>query len=480
MTSKTLYWYDFETFGKNAKRDRASQFAGVRTDEDLNIIGEPLLIYCRPSPDFLPAPMACYITGITPQKALAEGVSEDEFIRRILAELSEPGTCGVGYNSVRFDDELARQLLYRNFHDPYEREYKNGNSRWDLIDVVRLCAAVRPEGINWPLREDGQRSFKLDQLTVANGIEHGAAHDALADVIATIEMAKLLRRAQPRLYDFAYQQRSKAAVRAQFDLRTNQPVLHVSMAYPAAQGCLSVVMPLCVHPTNSNALIVCDLRTDPAVWLDLSAQEIAARLYKKRADREEGEEAIPLQSLATNKCPVIAPLNVLNDKQAREYGLQAELWQRHFEKIKSDPRASVLASQAFAGDSDISESDPDFMIYSGFFGEADKKLMSTIRRTPAADLGRLDMPFRDARLQEMLFRYRARNWPDTLSEAEAKRWREFCLTRTETADVLADFEAGLAEVEALGGSEAQTLVAELRDYQSSLSQQAIPTALPSK
>ena len=221
MAAKSIYWYDFETFGKDAKRGRASQFAGIRTDEDLNIIGEPLLLYCKPSPDFLPEPMACYITGILPQKAAAEGLCEREFIERILAEFSEPGTCVAGYNSLRFDDEMTRQLLYRNFHDPYEREYKNGNSRWDLIDVVRLCAGVRPDGINWPLREDGSRSFRLDQLTVANGIEHGAAHDALADVIATIEMAKLLRKAQPKLYDYAYGLRSKAAVRAQFDLVTH-------------------------------------------------------------------------------------------------------------------------------------------------------------------------------------------------------------------------------------------------------------------
>ncbi len=469
MASKSLYWYDFETFGKNPKRDRASQFAGIRTDEELNIIGEPLLIYCKPSADFLPEPMACYITGITPQKALAEGVSEEEFTRRILAELSEPGTCGVGYNSVRFDDEMMRQLLYRNFHDPYEREYKNGNSRWDLIDVVRLCAAVRPEGINWPRRDDGQRSFKLDQLTVANGIEHGAAHDALADVIATIEVAKLLRKAQPRLYDFAYKQRGKAAVRAQFDLVSKQPVLHVSMAYPASQGCLSVVMPLCVHPTNNNSLIVCDLRSDPSEWLGLTAQEIAARLYKKRADRAEGEESIPLQAIATNKCPVIAPLSVLSESLATEYGLQAERWQRHFELISSSPQASALASEAFAGDNDSSEEDPDYMIYSGFFGDADKKLMSTIRRTSATDLGRLDMPFRDARLQEMLFRYRARNWPETLSGEELQRWQEFCRDRTQASEAIANFEAGLTEVEEIGGVEGQTLVAELRDYQRSLS-----------
>ena len=151
MSDKSIYWYDFETFGKDPRRNRASQFAGIRTDEDLNIISEPLVFYCTPADDFLPDPMACLITGISPQKALADGVCEMEFIKRIHEEFSQPGTCVAGYNSIRFDDELTRQLLYRNFYDPYEREWKNGNSRWDIIDMARLCAATRPEGIVWPL-----------------------------------------------------------------------------------------------------------------------------------------------------------------------------------------------------------------------------------------------------------------------------------------------------------------------------------------
>ena len=192
MTS-SIYWYDFETFGRDPRRDRASQFAGIRTDEDLNIIGEPLVMYCKPADDFLPSPMACLITGISPQKALAEGIPEAEFIKKIHTEFAAPATCVAGYNSIRFDDEVTRQLLYRNFYDPYEREWKNGNSRWDIIDMVRLMAATRPEGVSWPKKKDGSNSFRLEELTAANGIQHADAHDALSDVIATIEMAKRIK-----------------------------------------------------------------------------------------------------------------------------------------------------------------------------------------------------------------------------------------------------------------------------------------------
>ncbi|MBT3411535.1 MAG: exodeoxyribonuclease I, partial [Halieaceae bacterium] len=207
MSDTTFYWHDYETFGADPSRDRPVQFAGLRTDADLNPIGEPLVIYSRPANDFLPHPQACLVTGITPQKALAEGLPEAEFIRLIHAELAAPGTCGVGYNSLRFDDEVSRYTLYRNFYDPYGREWQNGNSRWDIIDMVRACYALRPEGIEWPLREDGQPSFRLEALTAANGIAHEAAHDALSDVHATIAMARLIKTKQPRLYDYVLKHR---------------------------------------------------------------------------------------------------------------------------------------------------------------------------------------------------------------------------------------------------------------------------------
>lgn len=106
--STTLYWHDYETSGTDPRRDRPMQFAGLRTDEDLNVVGEPLSLYCRLADDVLPQPDACLVTGLTPARVNREGVAEAEFIGRIVAELGRPGTCGVGYNSLRFDDEVTR------------------------------------------------------------------------------------------------------------------------------------------------------------------------------------------------------------------------------------------------------------------------------------------------------------------------------------------------------------------------------------
>lgn len=446
---QTFYWYDFETFGVDPRRDRASQFAGIRTDAQLNIIGEPLVIYCKPANDFLPSPMACLITGISPQKALAEGLIEAEFIRQIQHEFSEPETCVVGYNSIRFDDEVTRQLLYRNFYDPYAREWQNGNSRWDVIDMVRLCAATRPEGITWPVKDDGSTSFKLEELTKANAIDHGRAHDALSDVIATIEVAKLIKKTQPKLFDYALSLRNKKKVQAELDLSSKKPVLHVSMMYPAKLGCLALVMPICLHPTNSNGVIVYDLREDPSSWLELGVAEIKERIYTSVENLPEGVKRIPLKTVHINKCPIITSMAVLSDKQAEKFELDKTQCLKNWQVLMANPSVWRKASEVFKEEFGDKEQDPDFAIYSGgFFNESDKTLMKTIRQTTAKDLARIDMPFRDKRLKEMLFRYRARNYPETLSAEESQAWETFRLERLANADARAVFDAEMEQAEA--------------------------------
>jgi len=165
----SFYWHDYETFGVDPCRDRPAQFAGQRTNRDLEPIGEPLVVYCKPARDVLPSPMSCLITGITPQRAERDGLIEAEFAARLHEELAEPGTCAAGFNSIRFDDEFTRNLLYRNFYDPYAREWENGNSRWDIIDLARMCYALRPAGVEWPRHADGAASFRLEDLSGPGG-----------------------------------------------------------------------------------------------------------------------------------------------------------------------------------------------------------------------------------------------------------------------------------------------------------------------
>jgi exodeoxyribonuclease I len=425
----TFLWHDYETWGADPRRDRPCQFAAVRTDVDLNEIGDPCVVYCRPSTDLLPHPDACLVTGITPQIAEREGLIEAEFAARINAELSVPGTCAVGYNSMRFDDEVTRNLLYRNLLDPYAREWRNGNSRWDLIDTLRLAHALRPDGLEWPTRDDGTASFKLEHLTSANGISHGQAHDALSDVRATIELARRLRRAQPKLVDYALTLRDKHRVRALLD--SGVPLLHVSARYPAAQGCIAPILALCAHPTNSNAVICVDLRAPPELLIDLSAEELRTRLFTPTSDLPEGVARIPLKNVQVNHAPILAPMKTLPGEAAERWAIDPVVVAKHAERFRDAAKVMEEKLRAVHRAPDRpSETDPDLMLYSGgFFSDADRRAMDEIHRLDPSELAADPPSFQDPRLGEMLFRYRARNWPDTLTPEEREDWDLFRFTR---------------------------------------------------
>jgi len=429
--TQTFYWHDYETFGTDPRRDRAVQFAGIRTDVDFNIVDDPLVVYCKPAADCLPHPDACLITGITPQLAEQKGVCEAEFIRLIHGQLAQPNTCTLGYNSLRFDDEVTRNCLYRNFYDPYAREWQNGNSRWDLIDVVRAARALRPKGIAWPVNGEGGPSFRLDQLTQANNIAHEAAHDALSDVHATLAITKLVKQAQPKLYEFLLQHRVKAEALNLLQFGSFKPVVHVSGKYPAVKNCLAIVLPVCKHPTNTNGMIVYDLSVDPEPMLSLSAEEIQQRIFTATADLPEGVARIPLKTVHINKCPVLAPVSVIRAGDAERLQIDLELCCANIDKIKAavglaDKLAAVFGAQDYAEQ----DSDPDLEIYSGgFFSENDKRQMVKIRTMPPEQLANSAFKFTDKRLPEMLFRYRARNYPQTLNADEQLRWNAFCVDR---------------------------------------------------
>lgn len=442
--SLTFYWHDYETWGEVPAIDRPSQFAGVRTDADLNVIGEPLNLFCRPPEDLLPKPMACLVTGVSPQMAQDNGLPEAEFMARIVAELGAPGTCGVGYNSIRFDDEVTRYSLYRNFYDPYEREWKNGNSRWDLIDVVRMARALRPEGIEWPNYDDGTPCFKLEALTAANNLEHGAAHDALSDVYATIALARLLKQAQPKLYDYGLKLRDKRFVSGLLDVDGFKPVLHISSRFSSAQGNAALVVPLAWHPQNKNSVIAFNLSADPSPLFELVPEAMAERLFVSNEDLPEGVERLPLKEIHLNKSPMVLPVSMLDDQTAERLGIDRAQCEAHWKAFYSltPPEAASLRKK-LASLYQLSQfaprTDPDQRLYDGFFSDHDRSLMSHIRSASPQALAQ-GFEFRDDRLPELLFRYRARNFPETLAPVEMALWRQFSLRR------LTDPEAGASLV----------------------------------
>lgn len=418
----TFLFHDYETFGTRPQLDRPAQFAAIRTDTDFNIIGEPEVFYCKPADDYLPQPEAVLITGISPQEARAKGDNEAAFARRIHDLFTVPGTCVVGYNNVRFDDEVTRNIFYRNFYDPYAWSWQNRNSRWDLLDVMRACYALRPEGINWPENDDGLPSFRLEHLTKANGIEHSNAHDAMADVYATIAMAKLVKTAQPRLFDYLYTYRGKNKLATLIDVPQMTPLVHISGMLGAWRGNTSWVAPLAWHPENKNAVIMVDLAGDMSPLLELDADTLRERLYTPKADLGE-LPAVPVKLVHLNKCPVLAKANTLRPKDAERLGINRQRCLDNLTLLRDNPqvRDKVVALYADAEPFASSEN-VDTQLYNGFFSDADRAAMKILLETEPRNLPALDLTFADARIEKLLFNYRARNFPGTLDETEQARW----------------------------------------------------------
>ena len=433
----SMLWYDLETFGLESRHDRIAQFAAVRTDENLEVVGDKTLLFCRPSPDYLPDPHACLVHGITPQYAAGAGLGDYEFARSLLTAMITPGTTTVGYNSLQFDDEFVRNLLYRNLFDPYCREWRGGNSRWDLIDLMRAARDLRPEGIVWPEGEDGKPIFTLVALARANGIAHKAAHDAMHDVLATIDLAKLVRSRQPKLYEWYWTHRTRDSLRPLVDLVDRTPLVHTAAGHTSPRGCTTIVAPVAMDPENRNQLIAMDLRFDPSDLVGLGVEELRRRVFTKKAELGPGEERIPLTRIKLNRCPFLAPMSTLSDQAALRLGIDRAACLEHLAGIKSESELLQKMVAVFAMREPPPESDdPELKLYSGsFFSDSDAKAFEAVHErigregAAAAKAALYRMKFDDDRPAQLLRRLYARNFPETLGEREKAKWRSFCAGR---------------------------------------------------
>ncbi|QKK02578.1 MAG: exodeoxyribonuclease I [Pseudomonadota bacterium] len=421
---ETFLWYDFETFGTDPRRDRPAQVAALRTDAGLTPVADPEVFYCCPADDVLPQPAACLITGITPQVARERGLPENRFVSRLGQLLDEPATCLVGFNNFRFDDELLRHLFWRNFRDPYRHEYAGGNSRFDLIDVLRLTRALRPGGIEWPDQDDGRPSFRLEAVAEANGIDTRNAHDALADVEATIALARLVQQRQPRLWQWSLQLRQRQRVERL--LAAREPLVHASSRFPAHPGCgVAPVLPLAPHPQFKTQWLVWNLTVDPEPFLELDIDALSDRSWTATADLPEGIERLPVKLVRINRCPIIAPIGVLDDQATERMQIDRRALDRHARILAQASGFLDRLSRLFARPSADTALDPELDLYGGFPPRQDQAVRDRIATLAPDDLARLGEPFSDSRLNELLFRYRARLWPERLDDDERARWQDF-------------------------------------------------------
>ena len=425
MAPFSFFWHDYETFGVVPRRDRPAQFAGVRTDAELNEIEPTVELFCRPSADMLPSPEACLITGITPQICAARGVAERDFASAIECELARPGTVGCGYNSLRFDDEVTRFLFWRSLIDPYAREWQNECGRWDLLDTVRCAWALRPEGLQWPLHETGKPSFKLEHLTAANGLAHAAAHDALSDVRATIALARLVKDKQPKLWAHCLKLHKKQAVVD--EMGVGRPFVHVSGRYPVERGCMAVVWPLAPHPRFKNEVIVWDLAHDPRELFALNAREVRERLFTAADALPAGQARLPIKTIHLNKSPiVVGNLKTLGSATTR-WGIDLDQALRHADV--AERQANTMAGiwpEVYERPASGEVADVDEDLYGGFLDNEDRRALQRLRSLPAVRLAERRPAFNDNRLDELLLRFRARNHAETLTADERGHWQAHC------------------------------------------------------
>lgn len=425
---QSLYWYDLETSGTEPRWDRIVQFGGFRTDLSLNPIGDEYCTYVVLPDDVLPNPQATLVTGITPEMTRREGISEFEALSRIQTMFRTPGTCVAGFNNLRFDDEFIRYGFYRMLMDPYAREWQNDNSRWDIIDLVRATGALRRDGISWPVNDEGLPTYRLEDMTRANGLDHGQAHDALSDVRATVSVARMILEAQPRLYDYYFNLRRKKAVRKLLEPFGARVCVHVSGMYPRERYCTAPVVSVCRHPTNSNSIIVADLGHDVEPLLRCSEEEIRATLFKPGPNPDRP----PLKEIKINRCPFVAGVEVLDEESWSRIGVRERDVEKRLRRLKQ-PGLAQKIMRVFAGRTMDGVEDPDAALYDAFLQDADRSRCDSFLETIRGG-GWCDLDFSDKRLHTLASRLKARSFPDRMSAEERQAWHRFVSEKLHATD----------------------------------------------
>ena len=459
--AQTFFFYDLETSGLNPRQDRIMQFAGQRTDMNLEPIGDPYNLLVTLNDDTLPSPDALMVTGITPQKTVEEGYSEAQFARMLSEEIFTPETIAVGFNNIRFDDEFVRHLLWRNFHDPYEWSWKDGRSRWDLLDVVRLTRALRPEGINWPLDDKGEPSNRLELITGANGIAHENAHDALADVTALIAVTKLIKQKQPQLYDYLLKMRDKKVVQQLVNMDDKKPFVYASGRYDKEFAKTTVAFPLTT--SRNGGVVVYDLRYDPTPFVELSTEELSKKIFASWEDRQaEDFVKLPVKELQYNRCPAVAPLGVLEQGDGwQKISLDLKTVQKHQNILLNHPDFAEKLRTIFENKPAFKKlPDPEAQLYDGFLNDRDRIRVEAVRNADERELADFHPEFQDERLTPLLLHYKARNFPRSLSEDNLAQWETWRAQRLQAQ--LPQFMASLQRLAPTATDEQQFILQELQ------------------
>jgi exodeoxyribonuclease-1 len=341
-----------------------------------------------------------------------------------------------------------------------------------------MTRALRPDGIKWPFTDDGKPVNRLELLTAANKIEHIGAHDALADVKATISVAKLIKDKQPKLFSYLLSIRNKKQVAP--IVESNEPFIYTSGRISSEYLNTSPFVNLAKN-SDAGSAVVYDLRFDPEELIDLSVDELIDK-WKYVPNQPSPDK--PFKTIKYNHAPAISPMGVLDDASLKRLSINLEEVKKNLAKLnKIKPEFSKKISEVINAMDNNREKEikakqsdapynPDNMLYDGFFGDGDNHLFEQIHNAKPDQINEAGKDLKDRRLVEMLPLYKARNYPKSLSAEEMETWEYYCsekLTGGNESSPLAYYFAKLDELSQKKMTKDQSfLIEELKLYGQSL------------
>ncbi|CAL4324385.1 exodeoxyribonuclease I [Buchnera aphidicola] len=413
----SFLFYDYETFGLHPALDKPAQFACIRTDSDFNVIQKPIVLYCYPPNDYLPNIQSVLTTHISPIHAYKIGMNEFFFSKKIFDIFNVCNTCIVGYNNIQFDDEVTRNIFYRNLLDSYSWCWKQNNSRWDVIKIILACYVLSPNNFEWPKNDFGNISFKLQDLTNVNNITHTNKHDALSDVYATVYLIKLIKKKKPELLNFLFKYRVKNNIKNLIDIQNRIPIIYISNIFGRLRNYTSCIIPIFWNMQNSNMLVFFDLYYNIEDLIEYM-KHIANNnidIYQLRK--------VGINFLYINRCPVLIPINFFSIKKLSCLGINSNIVLKKicllYKNILLIEKINIFFTNFKYN---YNNTNVDLGIYNNFFSQKDHYLMKVIHNTEINKLNKKKFFFYDNRLKELFFRLRARNFPEILNIFEKKKW----------------------------------------------------------
>lgn len=426
IETMNFLWYDYETYGLDPTQDRIAQFASIRTDENLNQIGEECSIFSDIPDDYLPSPYACIVHGFTPDQTADYSLKESIFANKIFDILNQQETCVVGFNNNSFDDEFTRFLFYRNLLDPYSWHYRNGNSRWDIVNLARTTSAIYPSAINVKSENDGF-SFKLQDLARVNNIESSNAHNALSDVHTTISLARLIKNNAPDIFNASFRIRSKKAVKIFIKSNRLKPLIYTSQFIKSKFKSTTVVVPICRHPLYPDYYISIDLKHDLSKFVNHSFDQIKDFVFTNKDPHANPFEFPRFHVIKLARCPSLYEFSLFSHDLPSRLGFGNGFLDSQVSEVRCmEDRLIEVINNVFTTASKGVQDDAEAQLYEGFISDTDRHLCSIFINSLANRQVPNPQSFEDIRLQVLSWRYLNRNFSELRTNQKSlDKWREY-------------------------------------------------------